>query len=80
VMADGIRSQSYVSIDGERDGGARASCRNPGGGLVVDVIALRENGTFFEFSLCLSRACLGKITHFIYKWRKKCRFPHPGRP
>ena len=33
-----------------------------------------ENGTFFEFSLCLSRACLGKIMHFIYKWRKKCRF------
>eukprot|EP01046_Picozoa_sp_COSAG06_P049376 COSAG06_NODE_7589_length_2449_cov_18.841769_2_plen_191_part_00 len=35
---------------------------------------LRENGTFFEFSLCLSRACLGKIMHSIYKWRKKCRF------
>ena len=35
---------------------------------------LRENGTSFEFSLCLSRACLGKIMHFIYKWRKKCRF------
>jgi hypothetical protein len=29
---------------------------------------------FFEFSLCLSRACLGKIMHFIYTWRKKCRF------
>jgi hypothetical protein len=27
--------------------------------------------TFFEFSLCLSRACLGKIMHFIYKWLKK---------
>jgi hypothetical protein len=36
--------------------------------------SLRENGTFFEFSLCLSRACLGKIMHFIYKWLKKCRF------
>jgi hypothetical protein len=35
---------------------------------------LRESGTSFEFSLCLSRACLGKIMHFIYKWRKKCRF------
>jgi hypothetical protein len=34
---------------------------------------LRENGTFFEFSLCLSRACLGKILHLIYKWLKKCR-------
>jgi hypothetical protein len=42
---------------------------------------LRENGTFFEFSLCLSRACLGKIMHFIYKWRKSAVFlpplPHP---
>ena len=35
---------------------------------------LRENGTCFEFSLCSSRACLGKIMLFIYKWRKKCRF------
>ena len=35
---------------------------------------LGENGIFLEFSLCLSRACLGKIIHFIYKWLKKCRF------
>jgi len=35
-----------------------------------------DGGTFFEFSLCLSRACLGKIMHFIYKWLKKCRFSH----
>jgi hypothetical protein len=26
---------------------------------------LEENGTFFEFSLCLSRACLGKMIVFI---------------
>ena len=25
----------------------------------------------FEFSLCLSRACLGKMIVFIYKWRKR---------
>ena len=24
----------------------------------------------FEFSLCLSRACLGKMIGFIYKWRR----------
>ena len=44
-----------------------------------------KTALFFEFSLCLSRACLGKIMHFIYKWLKKCRFlashasfqPHP---
>ena len=27
--------------------------------------------SFLEFSLCLSRACLGKIIISIYKWRKK---------
>ena len=42
--------------------------------LKIGIAVLRENGTFFEFSLCLSRACLGKIMHFIYKWLKKCRF------
>ena len=26
---------------------------------------------FFEFALCLSRACLGKIIVFTYKWLKK---------
>jgi hypothetical protein len=30
-----------------------------------------KTASFFEFSLCLSRACLGKIIVFIYKWRKK---------
>jgi hypothetical protein len=28
-----------------------------------------EKRSFFEFSLCLSRACLGKMFVFIYKWR-----------
>ena len=30
-----------------------------------------------EFSLCLSRACLGKLIIFIYKWLKKRRFNLP---
>jgi hypothetical protein len=34
----------------------------------------KETPLFFEFSLCLSRACLGKMMHFMYKWRKKWRF------
>jgi hypothetical protein len=34
----------------------------------------RENGTFLEFSLCLSRACLGKMIVFIYKWLKNAVF------
>ena len=34
-----------------------------------------KNGTsFFEFSLYLSRACLGKMIVFMYKWLQKCRF------
>ena len=37
---------------------------------------LCETPLVFEFSVCLSRACLGKIMHLIYKWRKKWRFSH----
>jgi hypothetical protein len=37
---------------------------------------LHKTPLFFEFSLCLSRACLGKKMHFIYKWLKKWRFSH----
>jgi hypothetical protein len=31
---------------------------------------------FFEFSLCLSRVCLGKMIVYMYKWLKKGFFPH----
>jgi hypothetical protein len=31
---------------------------------------VRKTASFFEFSLCLSRACLGKMIVFIYKWLK----------
>jgi hypothetical protein len=30
----------------------------------------------FEFSLCLSRACVGKQINFIHKWLKNDRFSH----
>jgi hypothetical protein len=33
--------------------------------------SVRKTASFFEFSLCLSRACLGKMIAFIYKWLKK---------
>jgi hypothetical protein len=39
--------------------------------LLLLLLLLRQNGLFLEFSLCLSRACLGKIIIFIYKWLKK---------
>ena len=35
---------------------------------LTDYNAWRVGGSFLEFSLCLSRACLGKIIIFIYKW------------
>jgi hypothetical protein len=35
---------------------------------------VRKTASFFEFSPCLSRACLGKMMHFIYKWRKNAVF------
>jgi hypothetical protein len=48
--------------------------------VICDVISALENGTFFEFSLCLSRACLGKMLIFIYKWLKSAVFlPYPLR-
>jgi hypothetical protein len=32
--------------------------------------AVRKTASFFEFSLCLSRACFGKMIVFIYKWQR----------
>eukprot|EP01046_Picozoa_sp_COSAG06_P023429 COSAG06_NODE_1859_length_8205_cov_15.172095_10_plen_72_part_00 len=43
---------------------------------VVEDISCR-NASFGEFSLCLSRACLGETIIFSIKWRKKTRFSAP---
>jgi hypothetical protein len=32
--------------------------------------------SFFEYSLCVSRACLGKMIVLMHKWLKKRRFSH----
>eukprot|EP01046_Picozoa_sp_COSAG06_P042771 COSAG06_NODE_5497_length_3442_cov_3.036195_3_plen_170_part_00 len=37
---------------------------------------LQENGTFSEVSLCLSRACLGKMMHFYIKSGQKVPFSY----
>jgi hypothetical protein len=47
-------------------------------GTVVDSLThpqlqVRKTASFSEFSLCLSRACLGNIV-FIYKWLKNAGF------
>jgi hypothetical protein len=39
--------------------------------------ALLRRYAFFEFSLCLSRACLGKMIVFIYKCNATTRDVHP---
>ena len=44
--------------------------------VTLETAACEKRHSFFEFSLCLSRACLGKMFSFIYKWRKKWRFSH----
>jgi hypothetical protein len=36
----------------------------------------RHSSFFLKFSLSLSRACLGKMMHFIHEWRKRTRFSH----
>jgi hypothetical protein len=41
--------------------------------------SVRKAASSFEFSLCLSRACLGKMIVCIYKWLKNAvfrRLPH----
>ena len=38
-----------------------------------------EKRTFFEFFLCLSRACLGKMFAFISKWLQVRFAPEFGR-
>jgi hypothetical protein len=47
----------------------------PGAASVVHSTGtVGKTASFFEFSLCLSRACLGKMFVFIYKWRKNAVF------
>ena len=47
------------------------------------VLTLRKTALFLEFSLCLSRACLGKMLFknvFMHEWLKKRRFYSPAHP
>eukprot|EP01046_Picozoa_sp_COSAG06_P045683 COSAG06_NODE_6351_length_2973_cov_2.581072_2_plen_130_part_00 len=41
---------------------------------VVQLLEAMGNAIFFELFLCLSRACLGKMIVFVYKWWPKWRF------
>jgi hypothetical protein len=43
--------------------------------LVAELaVMVRGTASFFEFSLCLSRACLGKMIVLICKWLKNAVF------
>ena len=50
------------------------SCASAGTISTIWRTPLWKTFLFFEFSLCLSRACLGKKIVFIYKWLKKYVF------
>jgi hypothetical protein len=39
---------------------------------------VRKTASFLEISLCLSRACLGKMIVFKYKWLKNAFFAGRG--
>jgi len=45
-----------------------------GGSAPVAPGACKKTHLFSQLSLCLSRACLGKMIIFIYKWRKRYAF------
>ena len=64
------------------EGGGGAICFTVGTRplSVGSTISLRKTPLFSQLFLCLSRASLGKMTVFIYEWRKKWRFSHRGPP
>ena len=53
--------------------GCRAACR------LCPKAPPEKMAAFFEFSLCLSRACLGKKIALIYKWLKTTAFAYIRR-
>jgi hypothetical protein len=52
--------------------------KGPGGGMIGNP-TVRKTASFFELSLCLSRACLGKLIVYIYKWCKNAVFRRRSR-
>jgi hypothetical protein len=50
---------------------AAAAYHRRGAPRAIQIVAFyKKTPFFFEFSLCLSRACLGKMLIFSIKWRK----------
>ena len=65
-----MRAASFVS-----GGLIPAALRGTSNGLTLHIADwVRNTASFFEIFLCLSRACLGKIIVYIYKWLSKMAF------
>jgi hypothetical protein len=92
-----VKNASIRPAKGQRTYAVRFSFEIPSpSGCLEPVLAIDREGfaSFFEFSLCLSRACLGKMIVLMYKWlknavlhrksfkrhRPKRRLPHRSRP
>ena len=58
-----------------RRGGAGSAAE--GCGAARNRYTVRKTASFLELPLCLSRACLGKMIVFIYKWLKNAVFRRP---
>jgi tetratricopeptide (TPR) repeat protein len=59
-----VQSSPAVSAGGGGGDARSARKRQLQAVLTAELELGAENGIFFEFSLCLSRACLGKMMHF----------------
>jgi hypothetical protein len=69
IVAGGAAVEKVGVGAGAEPGSAVSVAGGPGepGGATPGYMAVRKTASFFEFSLCLSRACLGKMIVFIYK-------------
>jgi hypothetical protein len=63
----------YRSIQGRAGAAVRTMSACP---VLAYRTSLRKHGLVFEFSLHLSRACLGNMFVSMYKWLKKTVFTH----
>jgi CRP-like cAMP-binding protein len=68
---------SSTAGDGRFSGGGQSGGVRADRAMFLELLAGQKgakNGIFFEFSLYLSRACLGKMIVLMYKWLKNAVF------
>ena len=76
AQASGLGGENFA-VDGYRTVAALAA--HPVTGPLVAKLAVRKTASFFEFSLYLSRACLGKMIVLMYKWLNNAVFRRRSR-